>query len=158
MISAPKGISVLRDDVRKLLAELITLHKDKLGLINKILLNEADLRHHISAGNTEQMHEIIERDREIISSVDIKDFHIAETIRVLSGITETSTGDFEDFLRNNGSGPPAELAGIRKKVHEALSLLRDERIESLDRMKNLSESIGSDMADLAVMFRMDIKT
>jgi len=148
----------LRDDVKKLLEELLSLHTHKLGLINRLLLNEADLRHHIDSENPENIHKIIEQDNDIIAGVDLTDFTISETTRVLCGILGITPDRFDSFLMETSRGIHAELAGIMENTFSAISTLREERGRSVEQMKEVSRSTGRKIEEIESMFRIDIKT
>lgn len=125
----------MRDDVKALVASLITLHEEKLALLGDILHSHMEKRHLLKTDSIGEINDLIEIDSIRAESIDALEADITfarEKICSLCGIPDT---DFDHyFLKGNGwgSGELMRVSGEIKTVLRRLTSENDTLQRELD--------------------------
>lgn len=128
----------MRDDVKSLVASLITLQEEKLALLGGILHSHIEKRHLLKTESIGEINDLIEMDSIRTESIDALEADITAAREKISSLCGIPAGDFEHyFLRGHewGSGELMRISGEIKTMLVKLSsendLLRNELEASL---------------------------
>jgi hypothetical protein len=147
--------SALRDDVKKIIADLAQSYGKKLNALKQLLLSESDKLHYVKSQNYEQMFTLLEADKSIIEGIDVIDFDIARIESGLSGIMGLPVKDLfahslikeEEFSR---------VLSLRHEITDAITLLYKQRKLLVNIMSSESRDLQKNIDDISRISKLGI--
>jgi len=114
----------LRDDVKKLFDELLTLLDEKTHYLNNLFENGICISRLINqkTDNEGEILKVFNKNNDLIDKIDINDFNISE---IKDELTRRYLFDFEKILSDICLNPESEIMGFRERVMKHKSLISE---------------------------------
>ena len=116
----------MRDDVKRIIAELTIPYREKLNSLKKLLLSESDKLHYIKTQNLEKILEIIETDKAIIEEIDTADSRTSGIENDLAKIIGSDKKGIFSRL-NSEKNEIKEIVSLRNEIRKMIELLFGKR-------------------------------
>jgi hypothetical protein len=147
----------LRDDIKKIIAEISRNYVKKLHLIERLLLSDSDKMHYGKSENLEKVFEIIRNDAVIIEEANLIDYDISKAESALADLIGVKRRTLYEHL--GGVTGAQELVTLRNQVRETIERLFQERNELSDKLKSASRTLKKSIDDITRIRRLKrIKT
>lgn len=148
----------MRDDITRILTNLISLNKKKLNLLEKISLKDRENIHYISSGDIEKLEELLSEINFFINEVNLLDFEISsikDSILTKLGINNI---EFDLMTKNEDLSEFKSLKKIIAEIKSMMGLITKNREKLINLMENSADKLKQDIEELKLMekFKEDL--
>lgn len=139
----------MRDDIKKILNQLIDLYTNKLNLLQQFINKNNACLSYICSNNLEQLEEAILEDNEIISQIDLVDYEISQEKNNLCKTSGIQEQEFEEhFIKNPHNTIESNLQLIINQIGAVLNEIHAGREEIIKQLGFQMDDLKNDIVTL----------
>lgn len=139
----------MRDDVKTLFRELLSLYRKELTYLEQIRSREPDKHYYQKSGDPALLQEALDADRLVMDKIDVLEFEIAALKERILSLSGKENSFFEALLPSLRHDLARELVAVLREINQTLMELKAERESLIRGMEEKSANIKKDIDSLS---------